>query len=120
MSRNRIVVLAFALIVIFGAAAAQAQVCGGTLSCTSNAYTFKSSGAGSALTAQSTYGGPNAGYGLFGEESAGTAGSAGVYGNDGSPCGTSSAGVPAAGVDGASASNDGVVGYTDLGAAGVA
>jgi hypothetical protein len=108
MSRNRIVLLAFALIVIFGAAAAPAQTCGGTLSCTATpAFTFKTTATGLAT-------------GLFGEETSGASGSAGVLGNDQSPCGTSSSGVPAAGVDGASESNDGVVGYTDLGAAGVA
>jgi hypothetical protein len=111
MSRNRIVVLTFALIVICGAAAAQAQTCGATLSCTASpAYTFKNTSNTSSVS-----------IGVLGLESNTTAsGSAGVIGEDGSPCSSNNVGVPSAGVIGESVSNTGVVGYTDTGAAGVA
>jgi hypothetical protein len=121
MSRNRIVVLAFALIVIFGAAAAPAQTCGGSLSCTSLAYTFSSSGSSEALLVNNTFNGTGVSFGLAGLESnSTTAGSAGVLGEDGGPCASNNTGVPSAGVMGESAGNTGVVGYTDYGAAGVA
>jgi len=121
MSRKRIVCLAFALIVIFGAAAAQAQTCGGSLSCTATAYTFSSSGSGAALVGSSSYSAFAVSSGVLGSDSnTSKPGSAGVIGQDGSGCPSGSVGVPTAGVIGESSSNDGVVGYTDSGAAGVA
>jgi len=93
MFGRRILGLAFALFVILGVATAQAQTCGGSISCTGTGFTFITS---------STSGG-----------------AAGVVGEEGSPCSPANVGVPAAGVIGASQSNTGVVGYTDSGAAGV-
>jgi hypothetical protein len=121
MSRKRIACLAFALIVIFGTAAAQAQTCGGSLSCTSLAYTFSSSGSGEALLASSSYNAFGVSAGILGSDSNTTsAGSAGVIGQDGGVCASGSVGVPSAGVIGESSIHDGVVGYTNSGAAGVA
>jgi len=120
MSSRRIVYLAFALVLIFGAAAAQAQ-CGSTLSCTSSpAYTVTSSGSGDAFWGKSTYSGTSITAGVLGSESNSAAGSSGVLGEDGGPCQPNNTGVPQAGVIGESDANTGVVGYTDYGAAGVA
>lgn len=120
MSRNRIVVLAFTLILILGAAAAPAQTCGGSLSCTSTAYTFSSSGSSDTLTVKNTFSGASISQGLYGTESNAATGSAGVEGDDGGACAPNHVSVPTAGVIGESQSNDGVVGYTLSGAAGVA
>jgi hypothetical protein len=120
MPRNRIVGLAFALVLIFGAVAAQAQ-CGSTLSCTTSpAYTVTSSGAGNAFVGTNTNtGSTTISSGVYGSEKSAAAGSSGVLGEDASPCQPNNVNVPSAGVMGVSSGNTGVVGYTDTGAAGV-
>lgn len=117
--QKHVVRLAFAVLLALTAPMAYAQ-CGSTLSCTSNAYTTVSSGVGSSFTGQSTYTGTGCAQGVFGEEKAATDGSAGVLGEDGGPCTPCTLGLPAAGAEGASEDNDGVVGLTNTGPAGVA
>jgi hypothetical protein len=79
------------LAAIFGVSTAKAQTCAGATTCNTSSIAYSFVNSGS-------------GDGLFGEQ--------------GGAC--NSVSVPTAGVLGASLSNDGVVGYTDLGVAGVA
>ncbi|HEX4497880.1 MAG TPA: hypothetical protein VIE43_19555 [Thermoanaerobaculia bacterium] len=85
-------VLSFMLLAaVIGVSAAKAQTCGGSLSCNISGTSYTITN--------------NTGNGFEGEQ--------------GGVC-TSVSGVPLAGVLGASLSNDGVVGYTNVGVAGVA
>ncbi len=119
MSSGKLAVLVFAVFTIFGAGMAQSQ-CAGTLSCTATAYTFVSSGVGPVIWSHTTYSGASASTGVLGGENTATSGSAGVLGEDVGSCSTSSLSLPAGGVVGTSSGNDGVIGVTNIGPAGVA
>lgn len=111
-------------VLLAGSAALEAQVCGGSLSCTTTpAYTFTSSGAGTVLFGTSTTGAAGQAVGVQGKETNGATGSAGVIGYDGSSCSPATNGLGPAGVIGGSAAFTGVIGFTNSqsnGQAGVA
>lgn len=114
-----------ALLLVLSAPAvstARAQTCGGSISCTSaSAYTFANTGTGIGVIGKNTNGtATTPTIGVFGSEVGTIAGSAGVLGTDGGPCSATAIGLANAGVEGGSATGDGVVGYTAVGAAGVA
>ena len=121
---NRLVVSLSTLLVVVGAPLAEAQTCGGTLSCTTTpAYTFSDSGAGNVLIGKSTYNNSSAAVGVEGVQSNSATGSAGVLGTDVGACSPTSDGLGPAGVIGGSGSETGVIGYTNSqsnGQAGVA
>jgi hypothetical protein len=103
------------------ASAAAAQTCGGSLSCSSPsaAYTFSNSGSGQGLMVKNTAA-SGAVDAIFAQENDSATGSAAVYGSDAGACSASSLSLAAAGVEGASVGNYGVIGYTATGIAGVA
>jgi hypothetical protein len=111
-------------VLLAGSAALEAQVCGGSLSCTTTpGYTFSSSAAGTVLFGTNTTNAAGQAVGVQGKEANGAAGSAGVIGYDGSGCSPATNGLGPAGVIGSSAFFTGVIGFTNStsnGQAGVA
>jgi hypothetical protein len=100
---------------------ARAQ-CGTNLSCSTagTSYSVTNSGAGTAIVgANTSTTGPTVGV-RGTENSSGTSGSAGVWGQDGGICSSISPSPSSAGVRGDSTGGIGVEGYSDAGIAGVA